>query len=293
MNYIILDLEWDSAYCKKKGGFVNQIIQIGAVKLNENFELTDKFERVVRSCISKKVTRRFTELTGITSSDMISGVPLKDAVADYNNWIGSDTVTLTWSTSDIYAIFENAKLFLDDGNSMKIEKYVDLQSFVQFRLKKSGHEIKNQISLSAAAELFEISIEDLDMHTALDDSFVTAQLLKKTYDAKDFTQFVKDAADPEFYARLTYKNHYISHINDENIDRSQLIFKCEKCGKTARRLTKWKFKNRWFSARFLCKHCQNSFIGKVMFKKTYNSVSVRRAVVVCPLEQEKNDAISL
>ena len=44
MNYIILDLEWDSVYVKHIGGFMNQILQIGAVKLNENFDIIDVFE---------------------------------------------------------------------------------------------------------------------------------------------------------------------------------------------------------------------------------------------------------
>ena len=44
MNYIILDLEWDSAYSAKHERFINQILQIGAVKLNGTFNITDTFE---------------------------------------------------------------------------------------------------------------------------------------------------------------------------------------------------------------------------------------------------------
>ena len=59
MQYIILDLEWDSAYSVKHRRFLNQILQIGAVRLNENFEVTDTFLETVKSSISKKVTGRF------------------------------------------------------------------------------------------------------------------------------------------------------------------------------------------------------------------------------------------
>ena len=48
MRYIILDLEWDSTYFPKKKRFINQILQIGAVKLNENFDLIDTFEVTVK-----------------------------------------------------------------------------------------------------------------------------------------------------------------------------------------------------------------------------------------------------
>jgi flagella basal body P-ring formation protein FlgA len=53
MNYIILDLEWDSTFFVKQKRFINQILQIGAVKLNENFDVIDTFEVVVKSAISK------------------------------------------------------------------------------------------------------------------------------------------------------------------------------------------------------------------------------------------------
>ena len=56
MNYIILDLEWDSSYYKKKGGFINQILQIGAVKLNESFEITDIFK--TSGCPLARVMRK-------------------------------------------------------------------------------------------------------------------------------------------------------------------------------------------------------------------------------------------
>ena len=80
MNYIILDLEWDSAYCKKHGRFVNQILQIGAVKLNEDFKEIGKFSKTVRSSFAKKVSNRFATLTGITTSDMLAGIPFSEAV---------------------------------------------------------------------------------------------------------------------------------------------------------------------------------------------------------------------
>ena len=41
MNYIIFDLEWNNAYSYVSKGFMNEIIEIGAVKLNEGFVCCD------------------------------------------------------------------------------------------------------------------------------------------------------------------------------------------------------------------------------------------------------------
>ena len=74
MNYVILDMEWDSAYHKLHKRFVNQILQIGAVKLDEKFNLIDIFDVTIKSPISKRVSRRFTELTGITKEMMLDTI---------------------------------------------------------------------------------------------------------------------------------------------------------------------------------------------------------------------------
>ena len=55
MNYIILDLEWDSTYFKKQNRFINQILQIGAVKLNESFDIIDSIDLTIKSSISKAI----------------------------------------------------------------------------------------------------------------------------------------------------------------------------------------------------------------------------------------------
>ena len=101
MNYIILDLEWDSVFYKPQKRFINQILQIGAVKLNQSFDVIDTFEVTIKSEISNKVTGRFTKLTGITNEAMRAGVPFKEAVNTYNAWVGDNTVTMTWSNSDL------------------------------------------------------------------------------------------------------------------------------------------------------------------------------------------------
>ncbi len=287
MNYIILDLEWDSAYCHKKNGFVNQIIQIGAVKLDSNFKFIDRIEILVKSCISKKVTRRFTELTGITTDQMKSGISLKAATEKYNEWVGEDIITMTWSNSDLYAIVENAKLFAD-GLMPRLERYADLQKYVQSQMKREEQN-KNQISLADAAEHFNISVDSFDLHTAADDSMLAAKLLKLTYKKDNFEAFVKDATNPEFFERLAFKNYYLSNINDKNINPADLDFYCDKCGVKATRTKKWGYRNHWFTSEFFCSDCNEKFIGRLSFKKTYSSLKVSRRILRKPKAREKNE----
>ncbi|MDD6479128.1 MAG: exonuclease domain-containing protein [Oscillospiraceae bacterium] len=287
MKYIILDLEWDSAYHKKHKRFINQILQIGAVKLDSNFDILDSFEVNIKSSFSKKVSNRFATLTGITTEIMQDGISFEEAVNRYNDWVGTDTVTMTWSNSDLFTILENEEFLLGGKRSLKIEKYLDLQKFIQGEMRLQGYDLKNQISLSGAAEILGISLENFDLHTAKDDSLLATAMLKKCYNKKRFEELVQDTQDGVFYRRLTFKPYSITDINDKCIDKKVLKFACENCKTTAYRLTEWKYRNRWFSAKFVCKKCKKEFTGRVMVKKTFDSVIIRKKILKPELETEK------
>lgn len=278
MHYVIFDMEWDSAYHKLHKRFVNQILQIGAVKLDEKFNIVDIFDVTIKSSISRRVSRRFTELTGITKEMMLDGIALEDAVRKYNQWLGEDTVTITWSNSDLYTIAENEKYFLD-GLKFKIDKYLDLQVFIQGELKILGHELKSQISLGSAAELLGITTDNYDLHTAKDDSLLCAALLKKHYNEAAFEKLIKDTSDPDFYKQLYFKPYFISRINDDRIQKETHVFYCEKCESKLRRCTKWKYHNNWFNANFVCMDCGKKFVCRVSYKQTFDKLIVRRRIL--------------
>jgi len=54
MQYIVLDLEWNGAYSKQAHGYFNEIIEIGAVRLNEQLQPDGKFHVVIRPQLSRK-----------------------------------------------------------------------------------------------------------------------------------------------------------------------------------------------------------------------------------------------
>ena len=58
MNYIVLDLEWNQCPTGKENEnelIPFEIIEIGAVKLNENLKEIDRFREVVRPQVYKKL----------------------------------------------------------------------------------------------------------------------------------------------------------------------------------------------------------------------------------------------
>ena len=278
MNYIILDLEWDGAFYPKIGRFINQILQIGAVKLNEDFDIIDTFDKTIKSSFSKRVSRRFRELTGITKEIMLSGISLTEAFDQYNSWVGENAVTMTWSNSDIYTVIENQDNLV--SNKLKIEKYVDLQKFIQGEMRLRGIEYPSQISLLNAANALNISIDETLLHNAKADSIAAAALLKVCYNKERFESFITDTSDPEFFKKFTFKPYYITDINDENIDITQFCFVCDKCGEPLILKGNWRIHNCGFFADMYCKNCKLKYSARVRFRKLFDTVKVKRSLYI-------------
>jgi predicted RNA-binding Zn-ribbon protein involved in translation (DUF1610 family) len=155
-----------------------------------------------------------------------------------------------------------------------------------------GYADKNQVSLALAAEFLGVETENIDFHTAKDDSLVAAYLLKKCYNEKRFTPLIKDTSNPEFFKRLRFKSYCISNLNDENIDKRYLEFRCPKCNKKARKVSKWKYSNRWFSANFICE-CGEKFNGRVTFKKTYDDLIVKQKICEFKEKKQKTEEVKV
>ena len=272
MQYIVLDLEWDNDYYPKIRRSINQILQIGAVKLDENFNLIDTFSINIKSVFSKKVSSRFSELTGITKEIMLNGVSPDDGVNMYNAWAGNGYITITYSDSDLRAIHENEENIFSPGVIFNIENYLDAQKYFQNELALIGKGEKNQISLKQMGELFEVESDNLSLHTARDDCILCAEILKKCYNKERFERFVHRADDKDFYNRLFFKKCYIRNINDPRVDLNSISYTCPFCKEKLVQVKKWSLEGNGFRALYRCRKCRTSFTARRSFKITYDGV---------------------
>ena len=71
MFYVIFDLEWNNAYDYRFGKGMNEIIEIGAVKLDEKLNIADTFKQLVKPKLSRKLSSRFKNLTPNSMSSFI------------------------------------------------------------------------------------------------------------------------------------------------------------------------------------------------------------------------------
>lgn len=53
MDYVVVDLEWNNAFDYKTKKGINEIIEIGAVRLNHNLQVVDTFKQLIKPKLSK------------------------------------------------------------------------------------------------------------------------------------------------------------------------------------------------------------------------------------------------
>lgn len=274
MNLILLDLEWNGDYSRKAHGHFNEIIEIGAVKLNDSLETLDHFHVVMKPVVSRRLTGIVKQLTSITREELdADGITFPQAAALLREWIGATpAVLLTWSTTDLLVLLENCRFFLGDERIPFMEAFCDLQAYCQQRM---GTGNAQQLGLSKAAALLGVSEDGLDLHRALDDSVLAARVLCRVYEAEAFRACVR-AADGEFYRRLTFKTVTIGDARDPRIPPDSLQFRCEDCGRFLRREKEWKFRSRALWADFVCGECGREYTARVQCRLKYEGLDIRR-----------------
>ena len=191
MNYIVMDMEWNQPWpgspSSKKVLPVQirgDIIQIGAVRVTEDQQVTDEFQILIKPKYYRHLNRRVSKLTGIKETQLREeGVPFPEAIEAFKSWCGEDIIFLTWGFDDIGILRENLMLFnLDTAFT---EKWYNAQMI--FNAQTDGSTA--QKALKTAMEMFEIEATR-PAHDALGDAYHTALIcarldLKKGADEYD------------------------------------------------------------------------------------------------------------
>lgn len=277
MDMVVLDLEWNTAYSRRLQGYINEIIEFGAVKCGPNLKKIGTFSCFVKPQVGKHVNALVTDLTSITDENLEDGLTFTQAVSKFRKWAG-DCVVLTWSTSDVLTLIENCRYFSGRPEVPFLQTYCNLQQYVQAQVKLG---LSEQVGLSKAAELLELDVSKMAHHRALDDSLMALEILRKVYDPEALKPFL-EPCDEEFYRRITFKTTYISDLDNPLVDKSHLQFSCPKCGGEGQRDSRWALKNKSFRAVFHCSQCGHRFGGRLLIKLKYEGLTVNKKTFPVP-----------
>lgn len=178
-QYIVIDFEMNPVARNNKDVrevLHREIIEIGAVKLNNNNEIEDRFNCYVKPEYNTAITAFITRLTGIETSDVEGAVLLRTALRMLEEWIGYsiETKIYSWSNSDLIQVQSECKY-------KQIDIPNNLQHWMDFQKEYShlmGLDVSyEQMALRRAAEQFGIIMDSDHSHSALYDAEITAKLL--------------------------------------------------------------------------------------------------------------------
>lgn len=287
MYYIIIDLEWNNAFTSLYDKPVNEIIEIGAVKLDESLNIVDTFKQLISPRFSKKLSSRCKRITKITNDEIKrDGIPFEQVIADFSRWSsGDDNVFLSWSNSDLYVLCENFLKIFGNCNVNFMHRYCDAQKYCMSFIENENN---NQISLLKCAEIFNIDVDTESLHRALTDCYVTAECLKKVFDTDKMKAYISDC-DNSFFERLLFKPYAITNPECDLFSLKNVDMRCPRCNSVLKMLEYECTASKSFKCASVCKKCRKNFWVFVRAKKNYDSVSVS----VKTVEMNKRKAKSI
>lgn len=172
----MIDLEWNQCPTGEKEvvEFPFEIVEIGAVKLDENRNFVDEFHELVCPQVYKELHPKTNEIIHIDIEELKKGSPFCEVMKRFLNWCGNDYSFATWGMTDLFEIQRNMTYYQMEPLSNKPFFYYDIQKL--FSLQTEGK--KNARTLEYAVDYWAIEKND-KFHRALWDAEYTAKVFQK------------------------------------------------------------------------------------------------------------------
>ncbi|MCH1981540.1 exonuclease domain-containing protein [Ruminococcus sp. OA3] len=275
MNYIVFDLEWNQCPFGKdreNPRLPFEIIEIGAVKLDEGKKVLGEFHRLIHPMVYKRIHFRTKEILGMSMKMLESGDFFYDAIKDFLEWCGEDYRFCSWGSMDLTELQRNMKYYgLLDLIKGPI-RYYDVQKLFSLEYEDG----KSRRSLEYGIDYLNIE-KTRDFHHALTDAYYTADILARIdedmmrmNDSIDCYQNPQSREEEIHVISESYEK-YISREFESKEDamkeREISASRCFLCGKNVRK------KIRWFSINSKSYYCvaycgKHGYLkGKIRMKK--------------------------
>lgn len=293
MHYITLDLEWNQTYQQKilavqrrlNLRLRGEVIQIGAVKLDENLNICGSYSIIVKPKYFTKIHRHVMLLTGITQEKIDNGIPLDGAEESFRRFCGNDFAFLTWGPDDIPMLREN--LAVNGIKADWLSRTYDLQ-YMYAEQVESEHK---QYALEYAMEHFGIE-QTLPAHDALNDAYFTALVAKQLDVAKGIADYIPK--NSEIVSDRTFGDASIGEQGFANCDLPQNFMEanagdCPICGeKMSTIAAPLHVKGRKYITIYNCKNHGNMLISAKMLKNFDDTYRIRLTAEKSTPEKEKD-----
>lgn len=248
MNYIVFDLEWNQSPGGKKysnSRLPFEIIEIGAVKLDDNREPVDVFHRLIKPQVYSWIHDSIHDVIHMDYKDLMNGDPFEKAAADFLDWCGEEKCFFTWGNQDMMELQRNMKYYgLLSRLPGPVLTYYDIQKIYGIFCGDNS----SRRSLEAAVDELGI-VRQEGFHRALADARYTAEVVKRLdfrlildNFSMDVYQNPKNRKEEVHYTSPDYEKYVSREFADrEKVmkDREVLSTRCPACRLLAKRKIRW------------------------------------------------------
>ena len=198
MAFIIVDLEFNNlsgihkcipnVYNEypnlKKLDLVNEIIEIGAVKLDAHMQPCEELKVFIKPSVIQVINPKILDITKIDIRDLENGVHFIEGLNKLRDMVSDGDIICSWAKDDIAEIIRNANHYCYNDLSW-INNYLDIQEYVT---KILG--FRKSLSLKNALKALKIKVNEDSLHDALNDSIYTAHVFKNVYNARAIKRYI-------------------------------------------------------------------------------------------------------
>ncbi len=194
MVHIVIDLEMNPVQrdLREVRRFIlDEVIEIGAVKLDENYRQIDEFQCYVRPEFNENINKHITKLTGITYETVADKAGFDVAFKKFFDWIGGwDMRIYSWSSSDIKQLKSECSYKIPHFDVARLERqWIDVQKEFDDRLG-----LHNNLGLKYAVGAMNRDFEGTQ-HTALADAANAAAILALMQNDEEFLTTMQPVID--------------------------------------------------------------------------------------------------
>ncbi|MCR4691898.1 MAG: exonuclease domain-containing protein [Lachnospiraceae bacterium] len=216
MNYIVFDLEWNQGKLGKKDRHHQkipfEIIEIGAVKLNEKKEITDKFDQLVKPQIYKDMPHMIEKMLHVDMQELAKGNYFQKVCNDFLKWTESDSIFCTWGNQDLIELQRNMEYFEMGTLAKEPFEYLDVQKLFSIAYEDG----KSRRNLEYAIDFLKIE-KDVPFHRAYADAYYTTKVLQRIdSDIEEYCSYdvytLPAEKDDEIHKIYSSYSKYISRI---------------------------------------------------------------------------------
>jgi len=181
MNIIVFDLEatcWeDTAQIDRHTQ--SEIIEIGAVKLNDEFEVIDEFQTFVRPTQHPVLSEYCTKLTSIVQENVQSAPEFDTAMLQFEKWCGENPLFMSWGDYDRNQVTKECERKYYKGQMVKL---VTNHLNVKWRISRLENlSIHHGLGFGKALRRFNMKFEGTP-HRGIDDAKNIARVVKRFKD---------------------------------------------------------------------------------------------------------------